>query len=170
MPTESETIADELLQLIGGHRTEALRRLREQSISTGKLHVLMGLAALGPLTMTRLAELRDVSLPNATAIVNRMEASGLVERIRDGRDRRVVVVQLTEAGRNVVAELDFVRRRQLVQVLDAMAPVDRRHFADGIRAFSRTLTELASSGTVDFFNAVPDSLRPEPPPVVFPAP
>jgi len=31
MPTESETIADELLGLIGGHRTEALKRLREQS-------------------------------------------------------------------------------------------------------------------------------------------
>jgi len=170
MPTESETIADELLGLIGGHRTEALKRLREQSISTGKLHVLMGLAALGPLTMSRVAELRDVSLPNATAIVNRMEESGLVERIRDVRDRRVVVVRLTEAGRNVVAELDFVRRRQLVQVMDAMAPADRMHFAEGIRAFSRTLTALAASGSVDFFNAVPDSLRPEPTPVVPPAP
>ena len=44
--------------------------------------------------MSRLAELLDVSLSNATGIVDRMEERGLVERVRVPDDRRVVLVRI----------------------------------------------------------------------------
>ncbi len=45
------------------------------------------------MTMGRLAERLDVSLPNVTGIVDRMAERGFVERGRDAEDRRVVTDQ-----------------------------------------------------------------------------
>ena len=44
----------------------------------------------GPQTMTRLADMLDVSLSNATGIVDRLEDRGFVERVRVKDDRRIV--------------------------------------------------------------------------------
>ncbi len=54
--------------------------------------------------MSRLAELLDVSLSNATGLVDRMEERGLVERVRVPDDRRVVLVRLTAAGQAALAD------------------------------------------------------------------
>ena len=45
--------------------------------------------------MSRLAEMLDVSLSNATGLIDRMEERGFVERIRVPEDRRVVLVRIT---------------------------------------------------------------------------
>ena len=59
------------------------------------LHVMWRLEEPGELTMSRLAEFLDVSLSNATGLVDRIEERGLVERSRVPDDRRVVLVRLT---------------------------------------------------------------------------
>jgi DNA-binding MarR family transcriptional regulator len=59
----------------------------------------------GPQRVTDLAALELVAQPTMTALVGRLEARGLVERRRDGADRRVVTVALTPAGREKLAEL-----------------------------------------------------------------
>ncbi len=48
--------------------------------------------------MGQLAEDLDVSVASVTGIVDRMERRGLVERERGTGDRRVIMVDLTEAG------------------------------------------------------------------------
>ena len=63
------------------------------------------------MTMSRLAELLDVSLPNVTGIVDRMEERGLVERGRDADDRRLVTVSVDRCGRATVEEIDQIRRQ-----------------------------------------------------------
>ena len=69
------------------------------------------------MTMSRLAELLNVSLPNVTGIVDRMEERGLVERGRDADDRRLVTLQATTIGRATVEEIDQIRRQALASVL-----------------------------------------------------
>ena len=62
-------------------------------MSMTHMHVMWLLQHHGDLSMSRLAELLDVSLSNATGIVDRMEERGLVERVRVPDDRRVVLVR-----------------------------------------------------------------------------
>jgi len=62
------------------------------------LQTLWILQESGPMPMTHLADVLGVALPNATGIVDRMEQRGLVERVRDDADRRVVTVRPTQAG------------------------------------------------------------------------
>lgn len=52
-------------------------------------------------------------VPDVTRLVDRLEAAKLVERARTPEDRRIVLVRITAAGRNVLAALD--------------APVDALH-------------------------------------------
>ena len=63
--------------------------------------------------MTRIAELIGSGLPTATGLVNRMVERGLVRREHDTRDRRVVLVSLTEEGAAEVRELHEARQRRM---------------------------------------------------------
>ena len=58
----------------------------------------------GPLTMTDLARIEQVSPATASSTVGGLEAADLVARRKRGGDARSVVVQATEAGRRVLAE------------------------------------------------------------------
>ncbi|MCW5249055.1 MULTISPECIES: MarR family winged helix-turn-helix transcriptional regulator [unclassified Streptomyces] len=72
---------------------------------TGAQARLLGLLALEPLPMRRLARKLRCEPSNVTGIVDRLEARGLVERRPDPDDRRVKVAAATEEGRHVAREL-----------------------------------------------------------------
>jgi DNA-binding MarR family transcriptional regulator len=52
-----------------------------------------------PMRMSELSKMLLVSNGNASTIVNRLEKDGLVTRIAEAQDRRVVNVTLTATGR-----------------------------------------------------------------------
>ena len=56
-------------------------------------------------------------MPDITRLVDRLEASGLVWRERTEHDRRLVIVHITAAGRDLLAQLDQpvldLHRRQM---------------------------------------------------------
>jgi len=92
-------------------------RLVRKGISMGHLHLMSMLDRHGEMAMSRLADLLDVSLSNATGLVDRMEERGLIERRRVADDRRVVLVQVTEVGRQAMAELELLRNDLLARIL-----------------------------------------------------
>lgn len=51
-------------------------------------------------------------MPDATRLLDRMEAAGLISRSREEEDRRLVSTRLTKKGRQLVDELDPVVARQ----------------------------------------------------------
>jgi DNA-binding MarR family transcriptional regulator len=54
-------------------------------------------------------EIRDrlvAQVPDATRLLDRMEAAGLIRRERDTADRRFVTTRITDEGLRVVNELD----------------------------------------------------------------
>ena len=63
-----------------------------------QLHILYTLQRNGEMPMSRLAEVLNVSLSNATGLIDRIEERGFIERTRVPEDRRIVLVRVT-AGR-----------------------------------------------------------------------
>jgi DNA-binding MarR family transcriptional regulator len=59
-------------------------------------------------TAIELAREIDVDAGAVTRMVDRLEAKGLVERVRSESDRRVVHLRLTAAGEAVVKKVPFV--------------------------------------------------------------
>ena len=115
-----EQILEQLEPLIARQRGAVARHGCLRAISSTHLHVLYLLETEGPMPMGRLAELLDVSLPNVTGIVDRMAERGFVERGRDGDDRRVVTLTVTESGRETVEEIDQIRRVTLAKTLSRL--------------------------------------------------
>ena len=90
------------------------------------------------MTMSRVAELLDVSLPNVTGIVDRMVERGFVERGRDADDRRVVTLQCHRRRPGTVEEIDQIRRQALKSVLTRLT-------SDQQRRALRTFTEMRAA-------------------------
>ena len=97
-------------------------RLLRIGVSMSQLHVMSMLDRHGDMPMSRLAEMIDVSLSNATGLVDRMEERGFVERVRVPDDRRVVLVRITKAGRRILDEVEVLRAETLRAVLDRLDP------------------------------------------------
>jgi DNA-binding MarR family transcriptional regulator len=92
-------------------------RLVRQGISMTQLHVMNMLERHGEVAMSRLAEMLDVSDSNATGLIDRIEERGFVERIRVPSDRRVVLVRITDRGREVMEEVETLREEMLERML-----------------------------------------------------
>lgn len=83
-------------------RKESERALSAWRLTVPQVSVLALLAEAGhPLAVTRLARLLLQESPSVTTLVDRMCEGGLVERVKDPRDRRKALVRLTDRGRQV---------------------------------------------------------------------
>lgn len=80
--------------------------------------------ARGPLTMTELSRLLLVSNGNATAVVDRLEAEGLVRRAASASDRRAVQVALTPAGVELFARLAVDHEARVDRLFAALGPAE----------------------------------------------
>jgi MarR family transcriptional regulator for hemolysin len=84
-------------------------RLKDLGVSQASwMAIAMVAKAPAPLSQKQLADLLAVEGPTIVAMVDRLVAAGLVERVPSALDRRVKLVHLTDAGR---ALYDKVRER-----------------------------------------------------------
>jgi DNA-binding MarR family transcriptional regulator len=104
--------------------------------------------------MSRLADQLDVSLPNVTGIVERMFERGLVERTRPVDDRRVVEVCIANAGRQMLDEIDLIKRQEIAAVVNRLTPEQQER---ALRAFTdlRLATEQLAMEESQKFEGVP---------------
>jgi DNA-binding MarR family transcriptional regulator len=140
-----EQILTQLEPMIARQRRAVARHGCLRAISSTHLHVLY-LLGDGPMTMSRLAERLDVSLPNVTGIVDRMEERGFVERGRDPDDRRVVTVRATSGGHEAVEEIDQIRRQALRSILTRLTPDQQRR---ALETFTDMRAAASEAGDVE---------------------
>ena len=146
-PSREELLGDvlnELNQISCRDFQGALKRWHEGALSLVHLNLLMLLRARGPLTMTHLAELLDVSVASATGIVDRMEKKGVIERTRSEEDRRVVEVSVTDVGEEVFSAMQAERQIRLAQLLSEIKDDDLAALLQGLRAFRDARERLMS--------------------------
>lgn len=115
--TPAARIAGGIHDMIAGFRCAGTGRLVKTGVSMTNVHVMWLLEHHGDLPMSRLADLLDVSLSNATGIVDRMEERGLVERVRVPDDRRVVLVRIAARGLRALDEMEAVKVDRLQAIL-----------------------------------------------------
>lgn len=106
-----------------------------------QLSVLFTLLREGAMSVGKLGEVERISAPSITRTVNVMVKSGYLKRSGDKDDGRVVVVEMTEAGR--AAALEARRRRAMwfSEALRGLTEVERR----SLHSASEILQRLANS-------------------------
>jgi DNA-binding MarR family transcriptional regulator len=140
-----ETILTEVSSWIGDMRCASMGRLVQGHVSLSHMHVLWLLQHHGSMTMSHLADLLDVSLSNATGIIDRMEEKGLVERVRVPDDRRLVLVRPGDAGMQALMQSETTKRERLRAVLGHLTAAERPVVLTALRSLRRALSAEVES-------------------------
>jgi DNA-binding MarR family transcriptional regulator len=119
------------------------------------LEVLQHLSNSGPLTVGEQAEHMGLRRNSVSELLQRLEAKGLVARIRDERDERRVLVWLTDAGRDVVSRVGQVLAPDLIaETMAALSPAER---AIVVRGFELLAAAESTSNRLDPSTAAPET-------------
>lgn len=90
---------------------------------------VLGKLSHGPMRMTELAEHLGTATASVTGMVDRLEERGLVERVRDESDRRVVHVAITDAGKQAMSDTQDEFSRRFDAALKPLTAEERDEFA-----------------------------------------
>jgi DNA-binding MarR family transcriptional regulator len=139
------TVADHVRLTASFERLFALlRRLNPpQELSLTAASTLRTLERSGPYRISELAVREDVTQPAMTQVVSRLERVGLARRHPDQADGRVVMVQITAGGAELLRRRRAARAKKLSDLLARLAPAERAAIMAALPALDR-LADLLS--------------------------
>lgn len=148
LAADVEAILTEVAGWAAELRCASMGHLVQSNVRMSQMHVLWLLQHHGAMAMGRIADLLDVSLSNASGIIDRMEEHGLIERVRVPDDRRVVLVRPAEAGMRAIRATESGKRERLRAVVKRLPVAERAVVLSALRSLRRALSEeVESSGT-----------------------
>jgi len=103
-----------------------------EGLTMPRLRVLFTLGRTGPVPVGQIATILGISQPSATETLDKLVAKGLVERTADLNDRRIVLVGLTETGREMIDRPWETRRAVLASALRDASPDERATIERGL--------------------------------------
>ena len=109
-----------------------------------QLRAILGLAALGPTPIGRLAATLGVGQSAASLLVSRLVRKGLVQRAEDPADRRQTLAALSQGGRDLVMELVNAGRNLLRPHLERLTDNDLGALTHGMQALARLARAAAA--------------------------
>ncbi|ABO67942.1 MULTISPECIES: MarR family winged helix-turn-helix transcriptional regulator [Geobacillus] len=116
-----KTVAEleKLLRYIAANLKQRGREiLTNYPITPPQFVALQWLLEEGDLTVGELSNKMYLACSTTTDLIDRMERNGLVSRVRDEHDRRVVRIHLLEKGERIIEEVIEKRQRDLARVLE----------------------------------------------------
>jgi len=135
----ADSIGHQLFTVMTSMRREVEARMAELDLTDAQWKPLMLLKNGRASTAIEIAREMDVDAGAVTRMVDRLEAKGMIERVRSDEDRRVVHLRLTRSGEATAAQVPHI-----------LAAVNN----DFLRGFSETewkqlrklLTRMAANG------------------------
>ena len=106
-----------VFQVVNEHSKKAKR---ETGLTGPQLWAIKIIGDLSPVRVSDLAARMYLHPPTVVGILNRLELHGLIKRIRTSEDRRVVRIELTDAGNAIVAKAPQVAQGLLVAGLEVL--------------------------------------------------
>jgi len=102
--------------------------------------VLSEVAVSGPVRVTDVANAIGMSLSSASRVVQRLVVDGLVRRMASETDRRAILLEVTDAGRDAFDRLHDTDLALLRRNLEKFPAVDVATFADLIGRFAHEIS------------------------------
>ncbi|MGI4815608.1 MAG: MarR family winged helix-turn-helix transcriptional regulator, partial [Janthinobacterium lividum] len=103
-----------------------LAEVRESELTTVQYATLNTIDQIPGIDVTRLSGLVALDRSTLGAVVDRLEAKGLVLRAPGKQDRRLKMLYLTPSGAAVTRQTDVAAIRVHEQVLAYLTPADRK--------------------------------------------
>ena len=113
-----------------------------RDLTVAQLRILFRLRRVGPIGSGALAAELGVTLPTVTSVIDRLSAKRMVARSDDPSDRRRVIVQLTDEGREVIERIQQGRRARLTRVVEALDLPDQESLAQALEVLAEVVNHL----------------------------
>jgi DNA-binding MarR family transcriptional regulator len=135
---ESQGVNDRLALLVYRAGIEVLARgeaaLEEELGIGGRDYSTLAILVTDqPESQQELARLIGKAPPVMVAALDELEERGLVARRRSTRDRRRTVVEVTDAGREMLAKADAIADRLMEEIFGALTADERAGLHDTLR-------------------------------------
>jgi DNA-binding MarR family transcriptional regulator len=122
------------------------QKLKARYQITGpQLTCLLTIAESGPLTATRIASHVQLSASTVVGILDRLEVRGLIQRVRDQGDRRLVNVTATEKGLELANNAPSPLQDGLANALGKLNKLEQATIALALRR----IVDLMEAGDFD---------------------
>lgn len=119
------------------------RLFRPFGLTPSQYNVLRILRGEGrPLPILEIAARTITVVPAITGLIDRLEAAGLVHRLRSDKDRRVVYVGLTERSMEILAALDAPLRELHQRLLGRLSMAELENLIALLAKARESLDEL----------------------------
>jgi len=114
------------------------------AITGGQYQVLRRIKS-GMNSISKLAEARHISLPTVSRKVEHLVEKGLVARRESQQDRRCTILELTEAGEEIIQEMEFSRQKWLEEQFSLLDDHDLETIIHAL-SLMRALSQKGSLG------------------------
>lgn len=105
---------------------------RKYQVSSPQLNCLMALYEHGPLPPSQIARYIVLKSSTVTGIIDRLEQKGFVKRVRRSSDRRVITVELTEAGTILAEKAPPPLHQKIIEGLARLSQEEVKKIVDGL--------------------------------------
>ncbi|GAA3408728.1 MarR family winged helix-turn-helix transcriptional regulator [Paenibacillus hodogayensis] len=131
MGADSETYVERFHTAMESFRRKMLQEFSSQvtfGLTPPQFFLLHLIKEKGPCKATVLAEQTEVKPSAITVMIDRLVNHGYVERSHDTKDRRVVLIQLTDQGKQVLEQMERIRRQMVQRLFDKIEPQEAEYF------------------------------------------
>jgi DNA-binding MarR family transcriptional regulator len=147
------TISDDTALIVRGVLRLSRRLRSERPVSTVSLSALSLLSTLhrsGPMPATRLAKAERLQPQSLSRLIAQMDRDGLIERRPGKEDRRMLILEITAAGRRALSH-DMTARRAWLEgaMRKVLVPGEREMLAHAAVAMLRLADEGAGEESAE---------------------
>lgn len=111
----------------------------DRLVSSSQAMILRSLAVNGPQNASTLAERLRITPGAVTSLSDKLIASGYAHRNRDSNDRRMVLLEITDQGREILRQFKEENKHVVKQLFSGLPEEDINHL---IRIYQHVLTNI----------------------------
>lgn len=146
-----DQIADierELRYIAGIIKHKGREILTNYPITTPQFIALQFLLEHGDLTLGELSNKINHAFSTTTDLVDRMEKNGIVKRVKDSKDRRVVRIHLLDKGKKIIHEVVEKRQEYLGEVLLHLSDNEIEELSIQLHLLHKSMKNITGKGKV----------------------
>ena len=113
-------------------------------LSLAAVRLLARMSDHGPVRISDLAVAENCSQPTITNHVKKLESEQLVQRSADPRDARAWMIDLTDSGRERLAEMRHSLGTSVLPMVSSLSRKDQKALRDGVEAMRRLMGQAPS--------------------------
>ena len=115
------------------------------AVNMSQLKAMTAFSEDSLLSMGELCKMANIKMPSMTEAVDRFEKEGILDRIRDDEDRRVVKVKMTAKGKKMHKEVLKRRADELTKMFGVLTTKDRTKLVDSLKNVSEILIKVTEN-------------------------